>query len=190
MYPSNCINTEQLNLMNKMRMLWEQHSTWTRAAITSIVFGLPDEGPVTQRLLRNPDDFGVVLGQFYGEKIASRFDGLLTAHLVIAAELGRAAKAGEGKRAADAEKRWYENADEIAAFLGRINPFWTAEGWRIMLYEHLRLVKAIAVEMLRGNYQESIRATDENEIHVLEMADMMSAGILMQFPERFHSRPQ
>ena len=48
--------------------------------------------------------------------MAARFDSLLTSHLVIAAELVKAAKAGDSRAAADAERRWYANADEIAAF--------------------------------------------------------------------------
>jgi hypothetical protein len=183
--PNNCKNTAEIKLMNEMRSLWEQHSAWTRATAAGIVFSQPDLEFVTKRLLRNPEDFRDAFMPYYGERIASRLDELLTAHLTIAAELVQAAKAGNGSKAADAEKRWYENADDIAAFLGRINPYWSVENWRVMLYEHLRLVKAEAVEMLRKNYQASIDATDENEKHVLEMADMMSKGIIMQFPERF-----
>jgi hypothetical protein len=183
--PKHCKNAAEIELMNTMRELWEQHAAWTRATITAIVFNQPDEPQITQRLLRNPHDFRDALQPYYGETIASRFDELLTDHLVIAAELVKAAKAGDGRGAADAERRWYENADDIAVFLGRINPFWSVESWRIMLYEHLRLVKAEAVEMLRGNYQASINATDENEDHVLGMADMMAEGIIMQFPDRF-----
>ena len=180
-----CKNVAEINLMNTIRSLWEQHAAWTRATITSIVFSQPDEEFVTRRLLRNPEDFADALRPFYGESIASRFSGLLTEHLVIAAELIKAIKAGLTKKAKDAEKRWYQNAKDIAAFLAQINPFWSEESWKAMMFEHLRLVTAEAVEMLRGNYQASINATDENEEHVLEMADMMITGIIMQFPEQF-----
>ena len=181
----NCKNIAEINLMNQMRSLWEQHAAWTRATITSIVFSQPDEEYVTNRLLRNPHDFRDALKPYYGESIASRFDELLTEHLVIAAELVKAVKAGRGREAEDAQKKWYKNAEDMAAFLAEINPYWSEENWKAMLFEHLRLVTAEAVEMLRGNYQASIDASDENEAHVLVMADMMTTGIIMQFPERF-----
>ena len=43
---------------------------------------------------------------------------------------------------------------------------------------HLDLVKAQAVNMLTGNYETSIAAYDENEMHILTMADVMAEGLL------------
>ncbi|NFL95518.1 acetylglutamate kinase [Clostridium botulinum] len=172
-------------LRDTMRMLWEQHSVWTRLAIMSIVAGSPDEDLVVARLLRNPKDFEAALRPFYGDKVAAEFSKLLTSHLVIAAELVKASKAGNTNAAADAEKRWYENADQIAELLGRINPYWYTEDWKAMLHEHLALVKAEAVAMLTSDYKRSVSIYDEIEAQALEMADTMAEGIIKQFPERF-----
>ncbi len=171
----------QVNLMNYIRMLWEQHGVWTRSTITSLVFGLPDEEFVIARLLRNPVDFEHALKPYYGTRIAARFRDLLTEHLVVAADLVRAAKAGDNIVAAEAERRWYANADAIAALLGSINPYWSEQQWRMMLYQHLALVKAEAVEMLAGRYEASIAVYDQIEIQALGMADIMAAGIIKQF---------
>lgn len=157
------ISRSEVNLMNTLRMLWEQHVAWTRFTIISIIAGLPDESLVTQRLLRNPIDFEKALTPFYGERISARFRDLFTSHLVIAAELVKAAKAGNNEAAADAEKRWYANADEIAAFLSRINPYWSQDDWKAMLHEHLSLTKSEAVSILTGNYAEGIRLYDKIE---------------------------
>lgn len=138
----------QVDLMNLIRMLWEQHGVWTRAAITSLVFDLPDTNFVIKRLLRNPVDFEHALKPYYGDKIASKFSDLLKDHLVIASQLVKAAKAGDNRAAAEAEEKWYANADEIAALLGSINPYWSQEVWKTMLHKHLVLVKAEAVEMV------------------------------------------
>ncbi|NFD76192.1 acetylglutamate kinase [Clostridium botulinum] len=172
-------------LRDTMRMLWEQHSVWTRLAIMSIVAGSPDQDLVIARLLRNPKDFEAALRPFYGDKVAAEFSKLLTDHLVIAAELVKASKAGNTNAAADAEKRWYENADQIAELLSRINPYWHLEAWKAMLHEHLALVKAEAVAMLTSDYKRSVSIYDEIEAQALEMADTMAEGIIEQFPERF-----
>ena len=148
-------------------MLWEQHVFWTRLAILSIVFGLPDANASTNRLLRNPKDFEALLRPLYGDRGASRFAELLTNHLVIASELVKAAKAGNNTAAADAEKRWYANADEIAAFLASINPYWSEDNWKAMLHEHLALTKTEAVNLLTGRYTDSVTVFDQIERQAL-----------------------
>ena len=62
----NYINKAQLSVINKVRMLWMQHSEWTRMAFTSVIFKNPDEEAVVHRLLRDPADSAYFLGQFYG----------------------------------------------------------------------------------------------------------------------------
>ncbi|MFL0197747.1 acetylglutamate kinase [Clostridium sp. WILCCON 0269] len=179
------ITKSEVDLINTLRMLWEQHIVWTRITIISILAGLPDVNLVTQRLLRNPVDFEKALKPFYGDRIASQFRDLLKSHLIIAAELVKAAKAGNNQAAANAEKRWYANADEIANFLGRINPYWSQGDWQTMLHEHLKLTKSEAVDILTGNYAEGIKLYDEIEKQALKMADVMAKGIIKQFPRKF-----
>lgn len=184
-YDANEISKSQADLSDYIRGLWEQHVTWTRLTILSLVFDLPDVDLVTNRLLRNPKDFEALLRLFYGDEKASTFSDLFTNHLVIAAELIKAAKAGDNNAAADAEKRWYANADQIADFLAGINPYWSREDWKAMLYKHLAMTKDEAVNILTGKYLESINGFDEIEEQALVMADMMTNGIINQFPDIF-----
>jgi FOG: LysM repeat len=179
------ISKSEADLRNHLRMLWEQHVFWTRLAILSIIFDLPDENFVINRLLQNPKDFAIALEPFYGSKAASKFSDLFTSHLTIAAQLVKAAKAGDNTAAADAEKNWYANSDEIAAFLSSINPYWSEREWKTMLHEHLALTKSEAVNILTKKYSESISIFDEIEKQALKMADVMANGIVRQFPSKF-----
>lgn len=181
----NGISQAALNLNNQMRELWEQHGAWTRMAIMSIVFNLPDEQATLRRLLRNPSDFADALLPFYGKRNAREFDRLLTDHLAIAADLVRAAQAGNARRVEQLDRRWHQNAREIAAFFARINPFWSERRWRDMLFEHLRQVTQEAVTMLQGQFERSVRTYDAIETQSLGMADEMWRGIVRQFPRRF-----
>ena len=54
-------------LKGYMRSLWEQHVAWTRLAIISIVFHLPDVNVTVKRLLQNATHMGLSLEPFYGE---------------------------------------------------------------------------------------------------------------------------
>lgn len=158
---------------------------WTRLTVNSIIDRLPDEKETTRRLLRNPADFAAALEPLYGSVIAAKFAELLRGHLTIAAELVKALQAGNSTAAADAQKRWYANADDIADFLSRINPYWSKEEWRNMLYEHLRLLSNEVFARLAGNYVENIALNDLIEPQALGMADVMTNGIVQQFPLAF-----
>ncbi|WP_245997250.1 LysM peptidoglycan-binding domain-containing protein [Brevibacillus invocatus] len=180
-----CITKAYLDLNNLMRTLWEQHVAWTRMLIISIAAGLPDEELVTKRLLRNAVDMANVMKSFYGDAIASTFEALFRDHFIFAAQLVKAAKADDNRAAVETEKNWYENANEIAAFLQRVNPYWSEEAFRAMLHEHLALTKTEAVNRLTGYFAVDIATFDKVKRQALEMADAFTMGIVRQFPNYF-----
>lgn len=180
------ISCSTANLMNAWRTIWEQHVAWTRMTIISIAESLADEELVTKRLLRNPSDMAALLKPYYGNEIAAKFESLMREHLVIADQLVKAAKAGDSVKAANAEKKWYANADEIATFLNRINPYWSRNAMQAMLYEHLALTKSEAVYRLNKNFAADIATYDKIEPQALAMADAFTDGIVKQFPQLFY----
>jgi len=171
--------------MSEMRSLWEQHVAWTRMTIISIASDAPDQGVVTRRLLRNATDMGDAIRPFYGQAAATEFARLMREHLVLAAQLVEAAKAGDNRAVARTERLWFRNADEIAAFLSLINPCLSEAALREMLHEHLELVKAQADARLNGRYARDIAIYDRGEAQALAMADAISSGIIAQFPKIF-----
>ena len=170
--------------------LWEEHVAWTRLTIISLVdIKDPTETVATEnRLLRNTKDMAEVCRMFYGEEAAAKFDELMTEHLTTAAELVQAAVAEDNAKVDEAEKRWYKNADEIAATLNTLNPNWEEKEMKNMLYDHLRLTKAEAMARLTKDYATDISTYDEIEIQARMMADGFSHGIIMQFPDKFHQK--
>jgi hypothetical protein len=171
-----------MELMNYFRMLWEQHIAWTRMAVMGIVHQLPEAEQILQRLLRNATDFSNALAPFYGEESAREFARLFSEHITIASELVQAIMAGDNNAVTEADRRWRENADQIADFLAGINPYWSDDDWSAMLYEHLDLLSSNIEDLIAQNYEESINGYDEIEMQALEMADMMAEGVTMQFP--------
>lgn len=176
------LGREEMDLVNYFRMLWEQHVTWTSKVIEAIIFDLPTLDLVTQRLLQNAQDFANALMPFYGEEAALEFADLFTEHITIAATLVQAAKDGDTNAFTDADTQWHQNAEQIAALLGSLNPNWSEEDWSAMLEEHLNLLSTSVNNMVTQNYAQSINAYDDIELQALEMADMMAEGIYMQFP--------
>jgi hypothetical protein len=171
-----------------MRKLWEDHITWTRLVIIGVFEESPGLGTSVQRLLQNQVDIGDAIKPFYGEEAGEQLTALLTEHILIAAEILQAAKSGDTAALEDAVERWYVNADDIAEFLNTANPKnWPLEEMKTMMREHLDLTLEEAVAYLEGNYEASVASYDEVHLQALEMADMLSSGIIQQFPRKFRS---
>lgn len=175
----NCNN--RINLINTFRKLWEQHVMWTRSFIISTAANLGDLQFVTKRLMRNPTDFAAVLKKYYGTEKAMKFDNLLSDHLSIAGKMVNAAKAGDTETVNELRTKWYVNADAIADFLSSINPYWSKNEWKMMLYDHLKMTETEAVQRLNGQYEKDIAQFDIIEDQALMMADSMASGIAKQF---------
>lgn len=171
---------------NDMRKLWEDHITWTRLVIVGVAADLPDLSPTTDRLLQNQADIGNAIKPFYGEEAGNRLTALLRDHILIAADLLGAAKAGDSEAVADASARWYANADDIATFLNGANPkAWPLDEMKAMMRSHLDLTLQEAVAHLQGDFGASIATYDQVHQQILHMADMLSLGIIDQFPKQF-----
>lgn len=169
-----------------MRKLWEDHITWTRLVIIGVFEDLPDLDPTVQRLLQNQVDIGNAIKPFYGDEAGEQLTALLTDHILIAAEILQAAKNGDTAALEDAVERWYANADDIAVFLNTANPkHWRLRAMKAMMKEHLDLTLKEATTYLNGDYEASIAAYDLVHLQALEMADMLSDGIIKQFPKKF-----
>ena len=180
------VNQKQLAFRNDMRKLWEDHVTWTRLAIISLTTDSPDTDATVGRLLRNQVDIGDAIKRFYGDAAGEQLSGLLRDHILIAADLIAAAKAGNASAVADAQARWTANADEIAAFLAAANPrFWPLDEMKAMLHDHLALTTDEVLARLHADWDADVAAYDKIHVQALGMADMLSTGIIKRFPARF-----
>lgn len=181
---SSRFTAKQINLMNMFRMLWEQHIMWTHAVVTSIASSLPDDSVVTARLLKNPKDMASVFRRFYGDAVANNLEKLFTEHLTIGKQYLIALK-NQSSDAEQINKQWHENADQIAAYMSSINPYYDQNEIRNMYYEHLKLVANQGIARDYGNYPADVEAYDTGEQHALKMADEFTRGLIRQFPQKF-----
>jgi len=168
-----------------MRKLWEEHIVYTRGYIISALAGMDDTGKVAERLLKNQDDIGNAIKPVYGEDAGKKLAALLRDHILIAADIVAAAKAGDNNGVAAGQKRWTGNADDIAVFLASANPNWKLQDLKDMLYKHLALTTTEVVSRLKKDWAADIAAYDEGHDHMLMFADMLSDGIVKQFPAKF-----
>ena len=172
-------------LRTNMRKLWEDHITWTRNVICCLVDNLSGTDQAVKRLLKNQDDIGNAIKPIYGEEAGNKLSALLHDHITISADVVKAAKASNNTALDVANKKWFANADEISAFLNKANPNWKLDDMKKMMHEHLKLTTDEAVARIKQDYDADIAAYDKVHNEILEMSDMLTDGIVKQFPEKF-----
>jgi hypothetical protein len=187
------IHPAELALHDAMRKLWEDHITWTRNVIISFEVNVPDQSvalpdlnAAVGRLLQNQTDIGNAIKPYYGDAAGDQLTALLRQHILGAADVLIALKAGDQSALQAALTAWYANAHDIAVFLSTANP----ENWPLaemdqMMKDHLDATTREAVARHQGDWSADVAAYDAVHVQILAMADMLSSGIIAQFPNMF-----
>ncbi len=175
----------QVDLLKRMNLAWEQHIMWTRMLLISIADNLKDLDATEKRLLQNPKDIADIFRKYYGNAFANRIENLLTEHLTIGKNLIVALKNNNQKLAKELTDNWYKNADDMAEAFSSINPFYSKEKVRDMLYDHLELTTDEVTARLRKDYSADIEAFDNVQQEVLKMSQYFVEGIFKQFSNLF-----
>jgi hypothetical protein len=169
-----------------MRRLWADHVIWTREYMVAAVADAPDSSAAATRLLKNQEDIGNAVVPVYGEVAGRALTDLLKQHIMIAVDLIAAAKSGDNAAFAANDRRWTDNAEEIAALLSGANPDnWPRADVVDLLMQHLNLTKSEVVARLQGKWDDDVAAFDQIFTEILTVADVLADGVIRQFPERF-----
>jgi len=184
--PSSSVKPGTDEFRAGMRSLWNDHVVWTRQWIVSFAAGLPDQEAAAARLMRNQEDIGDAIKPFYGEAAGAKLTGLLKEHISGAVTLVKAAKANDPAAIASAKTAWYRNGDEISAFLSAANPKnWPLADLQAAMRMHLDTTLTEAQDRLAGNWAQDVKNYDKVQMHIQEMADTLSDGIVKQHPQSF-----
>jgi len=173
------------DLHTAMRKLWSDHVIWTREYIVAAVEGTPDAQAAATRLMANQDDIGNAIIPYYGADAGHQLTALLKQHISIAVDLVAAAKAGNNAKFNQEAQAWNDNGKQIADFLAAANPNWPKDQMEEMMQTHLDTTTREAKDRLTKNYTDDVQAFDAVYNHILKMSDMLSDGIVKQFPSKF-----
>jgi hypothetical protein len=188
------VSQSAVTFHDAMRKLWEDHITWTRNVIISFEVNvpessatLPDLGAALDRLFQNQVDIGNAIKPYYGTDKGDELTALLHDHIAIAGEILQAVKTGDTAAYQDANARWYANAHDIAVFLSQTlhPPLGSLADMDQMMKDHLDSTTAEVVARHNGDWSADVAAYDNVHAVALQMADMLSAGIIANFPNKF-----
>jgi len=183
--PSSGPRTTALAAHDLWRKLWEDHITWTRVVIMSVLDALPGNATYQARLIENYEDMEDALAPYYGDD-AEELGDLIQDHLLIAVEILNAAKINDTAALDDAKARWYANGHDIAVKMSEMNPqFWPLSMGDPMWTEHLDATFDEAVHHLTGDFAAEVNDYDQIVDLAMDMADFMSNGVMLQFRDSF-----
>ncbi|MCK9536292.1 MAG: LysM peptidoglycan-binding domain-containing protein [Bacilli bacterium] len=175
----------ELELNNRLRLLWGQYAGWLRLVTIFFIYDLPGFEDAYHRLLRVPNDVQNVFFELYGETVAEQSMNLFEENIIIAVRYLKAVKSSNKSVINSLTERWHLNTDEIGAHLVSINQYWTREEWVRLFSVLFDLIKAEILYLLSSDFEQSTLIYDEMENHVLEIAGVMFDGIVSQFPDCF-----
>jgi hypothetical protein len=172
----------ELKLNKAMRKLWADHVMWTRQYIIDAITDSPAKDMSAKRLLQNQVDIGNAIVPFYGKEAGDALAALLKEHILIAVDVVAAAKANNSEALKIADKKWHDNALEIATFLHNANP----ENWPLpvmieMMNDHLALTTQETVARLGGKWDDDVKTFDKVFEQIMKMADELTEGIYQKF---------
>jgi hypothetical protein len=175
-----------LALNQAMRKLWSDHMHWTLATVDAF-FNEPRQLETKlNRLLENQKQIGAAIVPYYGQAAGDKLAMLLTEHIELAVPVLKAAQASDKTSLDVALANWYKNAKEIADFLSAANPKnWPRSATEPALKMHITHTTQYAVNILKGEFGPSIKGFEEALDHMLMLADILTEGIVKQFPNRF-----
>lgn len=186
MAASGTANSKVVALDGAMRTLWDQHMEWTYATVDAFFHDPAALQPTLNRLLQNQRDIGAAIVPFYGQAAGTQLTNLLLTHIEDAVPVLKAAQANNSAQLASANSAWYANAKQIADFLSAANPSnWPQAPMEEMMKTHITQTITYSVDLLKGDYAQAVTDYGLAESHMGQMADMLTAGIVAQYPNDF-----
>lgn len=180
--------SDPIDFQKTMRKLWSDHIWYTFVVVNSF-FHNPDQVPaVMDRLVENQKAIGKIVVPFYGKDAGDKLGDLLIEHIKLAVPVLEAAKDGDSTALKSAKKDWFKNAAEIADLLGNVNiENWLIDQIKSILEMHIKQTIGYSTALMKNNFQKAIKEYDAAFEHMMHLADIMSTGIIDQFPDKFKS---
>lgn len=169
---------EQMNLINDYRYLLQQMPVWARALAISLKHNLPNANSTFARFLQIPSALYDNVSTFYGMEAAEQIINLLTQHIIIYRDLALSMINGQDQLARLNLLRWYQNADDLADTMARLNLYWDKEQLRSLLYQYKQMLYAELQAIASGDEQREMQINDRAMYQSTLIADYISRGLL------------
>lgn len=171
-------DTGVINLVFRARILWRDLATWIRAYLISAYSGLEIQKAVGEKLYRLPLEHGNVFKLFFGDKATEGYIALLSNYIITLESLFHAQIAGDTNTVNELTRKLYDNINQKAAYLARINPFWQEDVWRSLMINFTSMTIEQSTTFLTKDYRKNIEIFERILAYSTVIGDYFSGGLL------------
>lgn len=176
-FNEQCITTSQMNLIFNSRIFWRRLTIWTRIYIISRYLGIGTAEESFGRLYLENLDFGDMLRILFSRSISDQYSQLLNQFSIGLRELITALIQQDLDAARQNIDRLLQNADQRAAFLASINPYFDETEWRNLLRTYLQDTIQEANLFASQDYRMDIEYFDRLTTLSNTMGDAFAQGL-------------
>jgi hypothetical protein len=169
-----------------LRDLWVGHIFWVRA-VSVVVISKQDAAAkiAEQQAVGNAKSIAATIEPFYGSVAKDTFFKLLAGHYGAVKAYLTATAGGDVASQSTATQSLTSNADEIASFLSKANPYLPRETLHSLLLAHGGHHIQQIQQLKEGKYEAEAQTWEEMKKHVYQIADATADALAKQFAKKF-----
>jgi hypothetical protein len=169
-----------------LRNLWVGHIFWVRHVVSNIATNdLAERDAAEKEVVANTKQIASTIAPFYGEAASQKFLNLLDINYGAVRAYSEATVAGDKGRQDAALARLESNADDIADFLSRLNPYLQKDIVRGLIAVH-SAHHILQINHYKGKEYAHLGATwSMMRQDVSTIADTLTTALVKQFPSKF-----
>jgi len=169
-----------------LRDLWVGHIFWVRAVSLAVINKQDAAAKVAeQQAVENAKSIAATIEPFYGAPAKDGFFKLLAGHYGAVKSYLTATIAGDSGAQSRATQSLTSNADEIASFLSKANPYLPKDALQGLLLAHGGHHIQQIQQLKDGKYEAEAQTWDEMKKHVYQIADATADALAKQFAKKF-----
>lgn len=174
-----CVTLDQMNLIFDIRMFWFDLINWVRAFMLSRYQDVGNENEVYARLQQVGVDFINNLKKFYGDTPeVNALQQQFNAYIGLIDSLITAQKAGDTEEIDRITRQLYQNADDVAASIAALDPYWNQNEWKTRFYNNLRSTLDESAMFLTEDYARNLDIFSSLMDQAESASDYFAQGLL------------
>jgi hypothetical protein len=169
-----------------LRDLWVGHIFWVRHVVSNIATNDPEERDAAEKeVMENTKQIASAMAPFYGEAASEKLYRLLDTNIGAVREYSEATATGDKRQQDAALAHLASNADEIADFLSRLNPYLHKDTVRSLIATH-GAHHVLQINQYKAKDYAPLGATwPMMRQHIYVIADTLTTALVKQFPSKF-----